>query len=646
MPSGYPSVTSLAGHLKLMCVKNLILVNEPLLHNSGKMWFIPNVTTKIHQKSETGIIYYISMITTNKFHPYMREHSNIIRLMRPDSYFLIDEDMPSLLHEGAARAVLVVACRNRQRLIQLAWTRWTNATNIIHDYKSDTIMILSKVLRSDEYRSELEIEVMFKWVLQTYSGDPTGIAYSLKLCSNKTAVVNALQSARLERYDAKCAILIQNEMPLHDDGHFTIMSGSCDIVHFKPDSGHLFNIHLARKAKNFEFVNNLLVNGSILNTLSYPSGFGELSALTKVNRNACVRASDKDDSVSLLVIPRTELLECLHHRNLYDTTTQHSVPAEVMDYLRQSGLVRQASMVDFLNIARSMSKKTYKRGTILFQKGDVADKLYLIVSGEVFLDTSECQSTAYLAKDSLAHNSNVEMPFQHLDADRCYCLGSGSMLGDEGLCGEQKIFAASGVITSEIAVFFEVTGLGYEFLSARIGYEKYAAIGYMNESLDEGPLQSAANVFVIHSTFSSLRQEIAANHPYRGCILTSKSNDIPRIPSPVKPKPKLDPIEHQRFPPRTPNHAHYDPSHALYMNKKIHFTAQTVKDAAIASLRTDVIAMVDATHNVLERDAETGKIILPAAALYHIHSVTKIVKKRSVQALRNAAQVTNKTIAK
>jgi CRP-like cAMP-binding protein len=547
----------------------------------------------------------------------MRQHSVQIRCLKANSHETMVEDSIANITDKVAKSVLVVTCRNKQRLLQQAWGIWTRNTNVIHDYVVDLLTIMSRILRDDEYRTELEIEVVCKWVLQNQAIDPTGLAYSLHRCSSRVAVINAIQSARLERYDPGAAVLIQNEMPKPEDGHFTIITGSCEIIAFKSDSGHLLDIHTARKNKQYDIVESLLEQGKVLNKLVYPSGFGELSALTKVNRNACVRAGN-DGYLQLLVIPRDELLVCLQHRKIM-SSNHNSVPAEVMDFIRQSGLVRQASMTDFMNIASSMTKKVYKRGSILFRKGEPARVLYLIVQGEVFLDTSELQSPS----PANPMSGEEELPFQHLDPEKCYFLGAGAMLGDEGICGANHNFESSAVVISELAVFFEVKGIGFDFLSTRVGYEKYTALGYMREKVDDPPLVSYASELVLHGNFTSLRNAIAANNPYRGQVLT----DFPASNS--------TPVKH-----RSSHKKHqHDTSGALYMSKKIKFTAATVRDAAVAALRTDVVSTVEKNQAVLDRDDNNGVYVLPAAAMYHMHSITKILKKRATQALRASAQV-------
>jgi hypothetical protein len=83
--------------------------------------------------------------------------------------------------------MIVLTCRARQRKLQTAWTRWAQRTGVFHDYLRDVTCILSRRIPATEQRSELEIEVFFKWVLQDHALDPTGIAYTL-VCTTLASI--------------------------------------------------------------------------------------------------------------------------------------------------------------------------------------------------------------------------------------------------------------------------------------------------------------------------------------------------------------------------------------------------------------------------------------------------------------------------
>ena len=47
---------------------------------------------------------------------------------------------------------------------------------LLHDYTYDLKAVLNRHIASNEARTEIEIEVLYKWILQTYKVDPSGIA--------------------------------------------------------------------------------------------------------------------------------------------------------------------------------------------------------------------------------------------------------------------------------------------------------------------------------------------------------------------------------------------------------------------------------------------------------------------------------------
>jgi CRP-like cAMP-binding protein len=458
-------------------------------------------------------------LSSKKHVPYMREHSTLIRCMTPNSHLTVEEDavIPNL--STMSRSILVVTCRNKQRQLQYAWQRWLYATDVRHDYKKDVITILSRSIPEDELRTELEIEVIFKWVLQTHHVDPTGLAYTIFMCRSKSAIIRCIQQCRLEKYPAKCPILLQNDLPRSEEGHFTVLSGQADILIFPPDSMQLLQLHSSRKnGRGDEEIQKILDQAIFIDTVKEGSGFGELSTITKMKRSATVR-SWAQSAVELLVIPNFSLLGLLEHRRALMKCDEGNVPAsaEVMDYLRQSGLVYKAAMVDVMEAASCMVKTHYQRGSILFKKGDQVDRLFIVLYGEILLDT----------KDYEVGMSKDNQPFQDLEHDRCHLLKSGSIIGDEGMVGNHSTFESSAIVVSETATFFEVWGFGIAFLASRLGVEKYSALVYKDQSMETGRLPSLNDDLILHSTFNSLRKSIAAHNPYRGKTL--KANRVPLI---------------------------------------------------------------------------------------------------------------------
>ncbi len=70
----------------------------------------------------------------------------------------------------------------------------------------------------------------------------------------------------------------------------------------------------------------------------------------------------------------------------------------------------------------------------MFSKGDKAEKLYLIVSGEMLLDVSDSAGQS-LPKSGDNAGDHSE-PFINSPSERCFHISGGSMLGDEGILGE------------------------------------------------------------------------------------------------------------------------------------------------------------------------------------------------------------------
>ncbi len=52
---------------------------------------------------------------------------------------------------------------------------WCAKSGVVHEYKNDIRTILSRKIPDYQQRSELEIEVLFKWILEVHDHDPTGI---------------------------------------------------------------------------------------------------------------------------------------------------------------------------------------------------------------------------------------------------------------------------------------------------------------------------------------------------------------------------------------------------------------------------------------------------------------------------------------
>ena len=149
---------------------------------------------------------------------YLRTLSTKIRKWHPRTGLgVIVEDPVIGGVEGLARSVMITVCRNRQRLLQQAWDYWTANTDVSHDYVHDVTAILLHPMAADQMRTELEIEVMYKLMKQQAAKDYTGIAHAVMICSSRKAIVNVLQTARLERFTPGEAIVFQVGSHHHQD---------------------------------------------------------------------------------------------------------------------------------------------------------------------------------------------------------------------------------------------------------------------------------------------------------------------------------------------------------------------------------------------------------------------------------------------
>jgi hypothetical protein len=266
---------------------------------------------------------------------YLREHSTLFRKRsqpnKEGEYSLLEDPIVEIA--GLARIIVTILCRNKQRLLQQAWSKWVKNVNppVVHDYTSDLKTILMRQLANDEMRSELEIEVLYKWAMQHADKDPTGVASILCFCKRKNVVVRALQLCRLERFHPGDGVIFQGQFPRPEDGHFTVISGRFEALQFPDNSIRILNVHEAVKTRSWMKVNTILKEALVLSEIMYPSGFGELATLTNTQRTASIRCAlsfdeqRSDESLSLnsdnygelLVVPKQSILECLEVMGLH-----------------------------------------------------------------------------------------------------------------------------------------------------------------------------------------------------------------------------------------------------------------------------------------------------------------------------------------
>ena len=162
---------------------------------------------------------------------YVRKHSTNLRfwtdIERPDG---IEESPTVTSFTGIGRAVLLIFCRNKQRLLMQAWEKWQEVVawedeektgRPIHDYSYDLRCILSRATATNEPRKEIEIEVLYKWVVQNRDVDPSGIPSFLYKCTSRAAVIRALNEMRLEVVAPGDIIVVQDTFSRPEDGTYT-----------------------------------------------------------------------------------------------------------------------------------------------------------------------------------------------------------------------------------------------------------------------------------------------------------------------------------------------------------------------------------------------------------------------------------------
>ncbi len=437
---------------------------------------------------------------------YIREHSTNIRRWIPKSYntpkFYVEDPIVPL-EPSLARSIVVMICRNKQRTLQQAWNYWTKNTGIAHDYTSDVREILMRPIGEATLRSELEIEIMYKWIVQNHHKDTTGICHTVKSCKKKNVVVAALQHMRLECYQQGDAIIYQGQSPKAEDGQFTILSGECEVVQVQEDSVTLQRLNYSLKKKDWNSCKNILSRANVLATIKFPAGFGELSTLTDAKRVATIRA--KTPIVEVIATPKVPLIDCINAKRNKDGQQDEAEIGKVMDFLRQSGLANRISPSDLYEVGCSLKKRVLDKGEVLYLKGEPVDNLYLIVSGDILLDISDYRKNGGF------------MPFVDSTPNMCFTVGCHSILGDEGLVGIERVYEASAVILSTAAFVYEVNGFAKDYLGGRLKASRYAALAYKNLSKLTAPIQLAEQIN-IYSHLNSLRKTFSKSFPTRGSL--------------------------------------------------------------------------------------------------------------------------------
>ena len=249
---------------------------------------------------------------------YLRPLSSLIRESNPklfrDGNVFMKEDCIIEFRDTSTTSILTAFLRKNSRLLAQAWSRWT-ANTVTHDYSKDLRTILSRPLASDELRTELEIEILHKWVIQNAQKEPTNIAQFLGNCNKRSVIIATLQQLRLEAINHGDGIVYQNTLPKAEDGHFTILEGTCETLQFEESSIAFDDLLVALKLKKWDLCRKLLSSAEVISTLQCDSGFGQLATLSGTKRTCSIRAcKDSPSPCLLLVVPKAELLDCLSNQ--------------------------------------------------------------------------------------------------------------------------------------------------------------------------------------------------------------------------------------------------------------------------------------------------------------------------------------------
>ena len=491
------------------------------------------------------------------------------------------------------------------------------------------IKVMSRSIDDDEKRTELEIEVILKWVMHTYHLDPTGVQHTLYSCSSRNTIVNAIQHARMERYHHPEYIVLQNQAAASEEGLYTVVRGRVDILMFSPDSPNLIRLETAKKNKMDDEIRQILKFATRVAQLNPYCGFGELSAITNVRRGASVCASKiakEDDTTDVFVITKNCLNELIakQYKNKVSDDSEGDAPtvsAEIMDYLRQSGLAHKTPIPDMLKAAACFKKIQCDSGTILYRKGDPVDKVFIVLGGEFLLDIGNFNES----------KNHTGLPFQSLDQSKCFILRRGSILGDEGMVGKNKTYQASAVALAEENVLFEIGGDGLSFLAKRFGLEKYSALAIKEQSPANGGFKNALKSEVmVHAAFTCLRKCIASQYPSRG--LNKSKNFVKTAPdkSTAMPHVLLSPIKNPI--PLLPSTEDND----CNFSGKISTKCSTLRRQDKTPINFKKTKKTNCGHSYM---------CLPAAAMHHAKSIVKQVQLRELNVMRNEAMLNVKEAA-
>ena len=450
----------------------------------------------------------------------MRENSVTIRVFQ-SQYLNREEEAVLDLPSGKDRALLIMMCRLKQRKLQEAWNRWwMNGCNdrADHDYTEDVKIVLQRELSTEELRSELEIEVIWKWALRNQSQDPSCITCILKRCSRRKVRVDLMQDMRLELFKAGDVIVSQKSSRRPQDGHFSILEGQCEMFKFEKGSKQLSRLRKAMEAKAWDDASDVFRGMPSVATLLPGSGFGELmsSRCFKEYTVSICAHREIDYYTSLIFVSQQPFNDCLscsecasstgkvHLKQFSVVKSHYAYSGECMDFLRSIGIGRTLSSSDLHLLAASIEKIYLPPNSILFTPCTASNAIYLLVSGEIIVDTTSIGTC------------NSEDLFIDSAATACYLMTSGSILGEEAFLGHTKEYTATAACISTVYCY-KFMGEALRMLIHIIKISRSSAL-IIRDELRFSSVSRHVNEINIFSSVDSIRKQIATRNQLRGVV--------------------------------------------------------------------------------------------------------------------------------
>ena len=345
----------------------------------------------------------------------------------------------------------------------------------------------------------------------------------------------------------------------------------------------------------------------------------------------CASKNIDDGGTDVFVVTKACLIDLLAKQYSIELTEEGteqgaaaSASAEVMDYLRQSGLAHKTSISDLVQAAACFKKIACVSGTLLYRKGDPVDKVFIVLSGEFILDTGDYDES----------KNHTGLPFQSMEHSKCYILRRGSILGDEGMVGKTKVYQASAMSIAENSIIFEVSSWGLSFLTKRFGLEKFSALAMKEQSPFHDDMSSfLKSEVMVHSAFTSLRKCIASHNPSRG--FHPSQNGSKDGTDDDKTATSLSSSSSSVFPPLPPSPVLLKKQMSSLSKFNITSVIDNHKQAATGRNKGGNKHQTNKDVEVVLRDY----LRLPPAAMHHTKMIVKQVQIRELSVLRQDAKI-------